>query len=44
MIWKLLVSTVELKENQLVKDSKIYTLEKVKAAFQHEKCDLVEIL
>jgi hypothetical protein len=28
MIWKLLVSTVELKENQLAKDSKIYTREK----------------
>jgi hypothetical protein len=28
MIWKLLVSTVELKENQLAKDSKIHTLEK----------------
>jgi hypothetical protein len=28
MIWKLLASTVELKENQLAKDSKIYTLEK----------------
>jgi hypothetical protein len=28
MIWKLLASTIELKENQLGKDSKIYTLEK----------------
>ena len=28
MILKLLASTVELKENQLAKDSKIYTLEK----------------
>jgi hypothetical protein len=28
MIWKLLASTIELKENQLAKDSKIYTLEK----------------
>jgi hypothetical protein len=28
MIWKLLASTVELKENQLAKDSEIYTLEK----------------
>jgi hypothetical protein len=28
MIWKLLASIVELKENQLAQDSKIYTLEK----------------
>ena len=28
MIWKLLASTVELKENQLAKDYEIYTLEK----------------
>jgi hypothetical protein len=28
MIWKLLATTVELKENQLAKDSEIYTLEK----------------
>jgi hypothetical protein len=28
MIWKLLASKAELKENQLAKDSEIYTLEK----------------
>jgi hypothetical protein len=28
MIWKLLAWTIELKENQLAKDSKIHTLEK----------------
>jgi hypothetical protein len=28
MIWKLLASIVELKDNQLAKDSKIYKLEK----------------
>jgi hypothetical protein len=37
MIWKLLASTVELKENQLAKDSEIYTLEKwLIAIFQHK--------
>jgi hypothetical protein len=42
MIWKLLASIVELKENQLAKD--LDTRKVVKATFQQEKCGLVDIL